>query len=279
MKRIFTPWLIILLLLVMIAVTPAEDSSAAKFHWQPGEELFYKVRYAFLTVGSLHLQVLDKDTVHNRPVYHCKLHMKSSPAIPFVNLDDIYESYIDAEEVYAHIFIAYQQDGDHTLFTRYDFDYNAGKMGILVKKFFKDDTVLVLDSTAAVSQKVQDGLSLLYYARANAKRNNPQDVPVFAYNKLRDTFINFTGKTEEVKSKGAKVDGYYLDGKMKFVGIAGVKEDFKGWFSPDAQSVPLHAKMKAFLGSVRLNLDWWKNWEGGSMLGEGGGVEEAEEPL
>jgi hypothetical protein len=279
MKRILTPCLILFLLLLLTAASPAGDSPAVKFHWQIGEELFYKVKYTFLTVGSLHLWVLDKDTVHNRPVYHCKLHMKSSPAIPFVNLDDIYESYIDAEDVYAHIFLAYQQESDYILFTRYDFDYDAGKLVILVKKFFENDTVLVLDSTAAISQKIQDGLSLLYYARANAKYADPQDVPVFAYNQLKDTFINFSGKTEEVKSKDAKVEGYYLDGKMKFVGIAGVKDDFKGWFSPDAQSVPLHARMKAFLGSVKLNLDWWKNWEGGKMLGENGGVEDIEEPL
>ena len=69
-----------------------------------------------------------------------------------------------------------------------------------------------------------------------------------------------------MKAKGKKVDGYYVDGKMKFVGIAGVKEDFKGWFSQDGQSVPLHAKMKAFVGSVRLNLEWWKNWSGDDIL-------------
>lgn len=256
----------------------ANDSAATQFKWQIGEELVYKVRYAFLTVGTLHFWVLDKDTVRNRPVYHCKLQMRSSSAIPFVHIDDIYESYID-EDMYAHIFWAYEQNGDHILTTKYDFDYDAGKIQITVQKFFENDTVLVLDSTAAVSDKVQDGLSLLFYARANAKNAAPQDVPIFAFHKHKSTFINFTGQTDDVKAKGAKVGGYYLDGKMKFVGIAGIKEDFKGWFSPDAQSVPLFARMKAFLGSVRLTLEWWKDWEGGKILGDSSNGANDNEPV
>ena len=89
---------------------------------------------------------------------------------------------------------------------------------------------------------------------------------VFTFFEHQDTFINFTGEKEDVKARGKKVEGYYLDGKMKFVGIAGVKDDFKGWFSQDPQGVPLHAKMKAIVGSVKLNLQWWKNWGGDSIL-------------
>lgn len=266
------PGIAVLLLLYLWICTPASlranDPKPVRFKWQVGEELFYKVRYSFLTVGSLHFWVLEKDTLRGRPVYHCKLHMKSSPAIPFVNMDDYYESYID-EDVYSHIFWAYEKQKDHQLVTRYDMDYDAGIIKIRIEKQYSADSVVVLlDSTAALNGKVQDGLSLLFYARAEVKKNGPRDVPVFAFNKHRDTFINFTGRTEEVKAKGAKVEGYYLDGKMKFVGIAGIKEDFKGWFSPDPQSVPLHAKMKAFLGSVGLNLHWWKNWSGDTVLGD-----------
>jgi len=265
------PGIAVLLLVCLWICAPAAlragDPEPARFQWQVGEELFYKVKYSFLSVGSLHFWVLEKDTLRGRPVYHCKLHMKSSPAIPFVSMDDYYESYID-EDVYSHIFWSYEKQKDHQLMTRYDTDYDAGVIKIRIEKQFAGDTVVVLDSAAAINGKVQDGLSLLFYARAEVKKNNPRDVAVFAFNRLRDTFINFTGRTEEVKAKGAKVEGYYLDGKMKFVGIAGIKEDFKGWFSPDAQSVPLHAKMKAFLGSVRLNLHWWKNWSGDTVLGD-----------
>ena len=145
-------------------------------------------------------------------------------------------------------------------------NYEKEQIHILMEKQFPADTVVVLDSTATLTHKVQDGLSLLFYARANAKRKAQEDVPVFAFFEHRDTFINFNGELDDVKARGKKVDGFYLDGKMKFVGIAGVKDDFKGWFSQDDQSIPLHAKMKAIVGSVRLNLEWWKNWSGDHIL-------------
>lgn len=257
------------LLLVLPKTAPAQAASPGQIDWQVGEELYYKVKYTFLTVGSLYFQVLGEENVRGQKTYHCKMHMKSSSAIPFVNLNDIYESYIDADSVYAHRFRALENQGDYTLYSQYEMDYQSGKIHIIMEKWYQDgrDSVRIKDSTAVLENRLQDGLSLLFYARANARRNAPQDVPVFAFNELKSTMINFTGRTEEVKPRGVKTDGYYLDGKMKFVGIAGVKEDFEGWFSPDGQSVPLHAKMKAFIGSVRINLEWWRNWQGEDLLG------------
>ncbi len=267
MKRYKTIFWIFFFLCVWAQSSYADDKNDSQFKWAVGEELFYKVKYTFLTIGSLHIQVIDKDTLRDHPVYYCKLRIRSSDAIPFVDIDDTYESYID-EDVYAHAFIAYEKQRDYWLYTRYDMLYDSSKIKIRVERHFRNDTTVTIDSTAALPTKVQDGLSLLFYARARAKNDRSDDVPVFAFNELKATGINFKGKREEVKVKGEKVNGYYLDGKMKFVGIAGIKEDFEGWFSPEPQSVPVFAKMKAFIGSVKINLEWWRNWDGETVLGK-----------
>ncbi|RMI20083.1 MAG: DUF3108 domain-containing protein [Calditrichaeota bacterium] len=244
----------------------AEDTPKPVFQWKVGEELFYKVKYLFIKVGTLHFKVLEKTTYANRPVYHCWMHIKSASGVPLVDIDDFYESYID-ENMYTHYFIADEKQGNHRLYTTYEMNYDSSFVRIHIEKRFPDDTVAVLDSLVSLPVKVQDGLSLLYYARAYCKTGQPGDVPVFAFNELKSTFINFTRELQELKVKGVEVKGYYLDGKMKFVGIAGVKEDFKGWFSEDPQSVPLHARMKAIVGSVKINLEWWRNWDGEAILG------------
>ena len=267
-KICYNCWLLILIALVSFSANAQDAANSIStyqdFRWQIGEELLYKVKYSFLTVGSLRFQVLNKDTLRGRPVYHCRMHMKSS-GIPFVNFDDIFDSYID-EGMYSHRLESWEKESDHILHTLYDMNYNDSTIYMTMYREFEKDTVAVLDSTTKLIDKTQDGLSLLFFARANVRKKISEDVMVFSYNVYRKTFINFTGELKEIKAKGKKVPGYYLDGKMKFVGIAGLKDGFKGWFSAEPQHVPLHAKMKVIVGSVRLNLEEWKNWPADTLL-------------
>lgn len=227
-----------------------------------GEQLIYKVKYSFLTLGSLKFEILGKDTIDDRPVYDCILYIDSNPSLPFVKIHDVYESYID-EDIYSRRFKAWERESGYVLYTQYDMDYEKREVHIVEKKITETDTIMAADSIAVLDtpRKVQDGLSILFFARAMAKANRPMSAPVFAFNELKYTFINFTGKREKVEVDDEKYKAYYLDGYLKFVGIAGVKEGFKGWFSPDAQSVPLQAHMEAFIGHVTLQLESHKNWE------------------
>jgi len=250
------------LFFLQITSTLSQDLKSIDFHWQPGEELIYSVKWSFIKLGQLRLEIIDEDTLNNRKVYYCRISIDSSPGLPFVNIHDIYESYIDAEEIYSHHFYSYEKKGDYTLFTEYIFNYYNNTVLIKIEKRWEDKKELVLDSTAVIPQKVYDSLSMLYVARVMSKTNCALKLPVFVYNKFEKTEINFSGKQELFKFRDQKILGYFVDGQLKFVGIVGVKEDFKGWFSLDAQSVPIKALMKAFIGSVKIELREWKNWKG-----------------
>jgi hypothetical protein len=253
---------VFLLLFLIFTNLYANDNLKPELKLQVGEELIYKVKYTFLTLGSLKFQILGTDTIDGRPVYNCILYIDSNPSLPFVNLHDIYESYID-EDIYSRRFLAWERKSDYTIFTQYDMDYENRNVHILEKKLTKTDTTLMLDSLAVLEtpRKVQDGLSILFFARALVKYKKMMSAPVFAFNELKYTFINFTGEQQKIEVDDQKYKAFYLDGYLKFVGIAGVKEGFKGWFSPDMQSVPLRAHMEAFIGHVTLELESYKNWE------------------
>ncbi len=230
--------------------------------WQIGEELVYSVKWSFVTLGQLKLQVLSSDSVDKNKVYHCRIYIDSNPSIPFVDIHDIYDSYIDADEIYSHIFISYEQKDDYLLYTKYDFNYHRKQVAIFIERRTDHTNETLLDSVVTIPGKVQDSLSLLFFARAMVKNWVSLEIPVFAYNQLDTTQINFTGNKVNYESNDQELKGFFLDGRLKFVGIAGVKEDFKGWFSLDNQKVPIKAYMKAFVGSVKLELDEWKHWNG-----------------
>ncbi len=236
------------------------EEIAPIFKWQVGEDLVYKVKWSFLTIGTLRFRVVEKTEINGTPVYRCRLHIDSNPDLLFLNIHDLYESYI-GEDMFSHAFESWERRSDHVLYTRYQMDYQQMKMLIFMQKWFKQDTVTVMDSVVTLHSKVQEGISIFYYARAMVKHQGRVTLPVWAYFKFSNARMNLYGETRNVKVRGETVQGYYLDGNLKFVGIAGLREGFKGWFSPDSQSVPLKAYLKAFIGNVKVELERWRGWD------------------
>jgi hypothetical protein len=259
---------VIFYLILLPESSHSEEQNEYNFKWQVGEELTYSVKWTFVNLGELKLQVLSEDTINSYPVYHCRIHMDSNPSLPFIDLHDVFDSYIDAEEFYSHIFLSYEQEDKYVLYTRYDFDYDQNVVKIIIEKQYTDKIVRILDSLVTIPEKVQDSLSMLFFARAMVKDKLQMEMPVFAYNKFEKTHINFTGEKLETRTNDHDVLAYYLDGKLKFIGIAGVKDEFRGYFSTDPQRVPLKAFMKAFIGNVKIELKEWKNWAGDSILSD-----------
>lgn len=231
------------------------------FQWELGEELIYQVKWAFIKLGELKLQVIQEDTMHSRPVYHCRIKIDSSPGLFIINLHDVYESYIDAEDYYSHLFRSYEKKADHILFTQFEYDPEIKSVKIRMEKQWEDRTEVIVDSTISVSTKIQDSLSLLYFARAMAKSEMQVELAVLIYTKFEWTQIHISGRQEMVDWNNKNISTYPLQGQLKFVGLAGVKEYYSGWFSADSQSVPVKASMKAFIGSVRIELIDWRNWK------------------
>lgn len=208
------------------------------------------------------MQVVQNDSLHSRSVYRCRVTIDSSPELFFIDLHDVYESYIDAEEYYSHLFRSREKKGNHILFTQLEYlpDLKAVKIHQETQHPLKGVEVL-LDSTILVSGKIQDTLSLLFLARAMAKIQIQTNLEVMIYNKFEKTYLHIYGTPETIHWSDQHISAYPLNGQLKFVGLAGVKDRYLGWFSTDGQSVPLKANMKAFIGNIKIELKEWKNWK------------------
>ena len=240
----------------------ADEQDEIKFKWQVGEELTYSVKWFALNVGVLKFQVLKRDSLNNRPVYHCRLQIDSDPSLPFVNIHEVYDSFID-EEMYSHAFNILIKKSDFEYIVTHDINYSLQQVKIVVSKCTPVDTTIIMYSTLTVSEKIQDGVSIFYYSRAHAGRNNLIEVPVLSFKDIKPAKIQFSEKKREIRLGKLKLQSYYLKGRLKFEGIAGVKDNFLGWFSTDARRSPLKAQMKALVGYVTIELESWKNWDPG----------------
>ncbi len=252
----------IFIIMVIVNLSLAQETNQKPYlQWEVGEQLTYKVKWTFIKLGQIKITILNKTKMNHRSVYHCQINIDSSPSLPFVNIHDRYESHIDSSGFYSHLFQSYEKKEDFTVFTQYAYDPVKNKIDVHLEKHSEDTSVVLLDSIVVSPDKMFDSLSMFFLARALVKTSSTVNLSLFVYNKFETTDIDFTGDRDEIKHAGEKINCFYLEGKLKFVGIAGVKDDFRGWFSPDSQSVPIKASMKAFIGSVKIELQEWKNWE------------------
>ena len=225
--------------------------------FEVGEELTYVVKYSVMKLGEVRLKIKDKKIIEGKTYYVTYAYIDSYSGIPFVDLHQIYESYVD-KNLYSHYFKALIMGDEYTAYTEYDFNYAESSIHVIKGKV--NPPQLWTDSTTSADKKYQDGLSIFYYARMNSGQNKSVEVPCFVTEDKVYTKLNFYDKTEGVFNDAADYDVacFKLDGETDFVSVFGLTGYFEGWFSADDASVPILAKMKVIIGNITLELKSWK---------------------
>jgi hypothetical protein len=227
---------------------------------QAGEELEYQVSYSFFNIGTVYLKILEREEREGRVVYKAKTVIESNPGLRWLKevhirfygeMDDSMFSYYWIGEDSSSIGVNYNS-------LHFDYDrglliYQKGKVGSLGER--RNTRV----DTIQIKSRGQDGQSLFYYARENAREKRQMNIPTFIENKEVTTSINFHNKIEEVEINAVDypVETVFLDGRADFVGVAGLTGGFRGWFSNDEARIPILARMGVWLGSIKVELKSW----------------------
>ncbi len=231
--------------------------------FQVGEELVYEVSYLFIDLGTITARVVAIDTVDENIYYKTTCKIQSYDGVPFVSLLTIFESTMD-QHLRSVSFSAREPVEDTTWkYITYTYDFSNDVVYIMDRigdKIVKER----VDTVALKHRQYQDGLSILYFARAFAGRSFSLDVPTLIYHDTSFTRINFDrGRTSmKIDALDYPVDVVKVDGEAGFTGIFGLTGGFRGWFSNDEARVPIYAKLHVLIGNVDVELIQWsrKNW-------------------
>lgn len=230
--------------------------------FKAGEVLQYKVKWSFIRVGTLRLINEGLNNYQGKNLYLVRIFIDSAPNLPFVTIHDEYYVYLNQNSE-PHYFVALEAQGDYVLKTEYWFTYSPNTIKAVVNKVYPDRSEFVESQTYQTDAVYRDVLSLLYFARGlSSMEVSNLSLPTFVVTGKDSCFFEDSGKIRQESIAGEQVPSYYLAGRVKFIGIAGIKDDFQGWFSIDPSHIPLKAKMKAFFGSVTLELEHAENWAG-----------------
>jgi hypothetical protein len=222
-----------------------------------GEEITYVVKYLLLKFGEIKLKVTGKKLVNGKTVYNTIAYIDSYSGIPFVDLHQIYESKLN-NAYFSDFFRGIVKGKEYASYTEYTFDYPKKK--VKVKKGKVHPYQLWNDTVGVAETEFQDGLSIFYYARMNLGRKYSVKVPCIVNEKKVFTNINFYDNTYKINFDGTNypVACLRLDGSTDFVSVFGLTGYFEGWFSKDAASIPIVAKLNVIIGQISVELVKWK---------------------
>jgi hypothetical protein len=229
--------------------------------FQVGEELEYSVHYSFFHIGTIRFKVTDKEEQNGRTIYHAYAFMDSNPSLSWlVDLHIRFYSAID-QNAFTYGWISDDSSSDGVKYRRMRFDYPKHKMYFeWGKKLGSDVRQAAGEDTIAIDTECQDGLSLFYYARAHLHQKKNDSIPTFIDTTRAITNVNFLDKASEIEIDAVDypIDVVRVDGRADFVGVFGLTGGFEGWFSNDSASVPIVARLRVILGSIRVELTKWK---------------------
>ncbi len=266
----------LILLLALISLGPGRrpqeqnDASMTGAKTDPpvlqlGEELEYRVSYSFFTIGTIRFKITDREERDGRVVYRAHTFIDSNPSLSW--LADVHiRFYGEMDEAsFSYSWIGDDSTSSGVEYRMIQFDYPNNKMYYSVgRKDLKGNRHAERIDTVVVQNKGQDGLSLFFYARDRVRQKKKETIPTFIDNKEVLTHINFLfEKTDmDIDAVDYPVDVIHFDGRADFTGVFGLTGGFEGWFSNDDARIPITARMKVILGSIKVELVKWKrgNW-------------------
>jgi len=218
----------------------------------PGEKLTYRLSYGVLDAGEAVLTVDETSkTVRNRKLWKVKGVGTTIKAFEwFYKVNDIYESYVDVDAMIPWMFVRRVNEGGYIINQDYTFyqhkkvvDNGAGK------KF-------------GVPVNVQDMISAFYYARTldydHAEIDDIFSVNIFLDDELYPAKIKYKG-LQTVKTRNGKVRCHKFIPVVQEGRIFKSEEDLTVWITDDANKIPILAKAKIQVGSLKMHLVKYEN--------------------
>ncbi len=223
-----------------------------RYKIDPNEELDYKITYGPMTLGWLKVRIQQPEEIGGKKVYPIIFYVDTNPSYSFIlSLHHIYESYIDPVTMNAYKSRMYTPDTDNSLVKTYYYNYDENIFTAYIVHTDGHFSLLKKD----LPRKVQDGTSMLYFARGLVSIKRSGVTTVVIDEEFKYGSVEFLNETETLESAGKNVETLKIFARAEFKGVAGMNGDAWGWFSSDLQSVPLKGSIEIIVGSITVEVD------------------------
>jgi len=242
--------LIFLLFVITFSIAGQEKKSAFK----SGEWLRYKMSYSgFLRAGTAILEVNETE-YQGKKVLHAKGTGWTSGMIKwFFEVDDVYESYFDKDNIKPYLFKRKIDEGGYKKHRITSFNYESHKAYIQDFTNQKD--------TSVAFKNVQDMMSSFYYLRnietKSLKKGDEVALDMFLDAQVYPFRLRFLGR-EVLRTKFGKVNSLVFRPLVQSGRIFKEEESVTIWITDDANKIPIKMQASLSVGSLRAELEDYK---------------------
>jgi hypothetical protein len=215
------------------------------------ERFVYNVRYGFLNLGEVEVELLSDTTYQGKDVFHMRTIMRSNSRIPLVGERDVhYQNFFsfNDEQIYSHLF--WRDDMHDKTFERYKIEFDREEQQV---RFFEKGEP---GDTLALEEPASGGDIIFYFARLFAGTEESYELPVYIDNEKGYVRADNSPTTEE-RSYDAfsdPVETYLSEGTGDIDGPFGFRGRFKAWFAADDLRMPVEAHVRIIFGNVKIRL-------------------------
>ncbi len=232
-----------LVLLLALLPAPVAPATAPDYPFAVGETLTYSAKLGMLTLGSGTLQVAALDTLRGKEAYRLRFRLQGKTV--FYSLDDVLESWVDAETFTSLRFVQDFVENDKPRHKVYEIFPDSG--------FYRESGYE--DTTFATAQDPLDDAAFFYFVRVTPLEVGRKYVYERYFKKNKNPVTIEVVKREKMElPDGRKVQCLVLHPVIDTKGLFSKRSDTRIWLTDDAQRLPVQIRSKFPFGTITLRL-------------------------
>lgn len=216
------------------------------------EYLKFEIKYSFFKLAWLELEAVRDTVIEGDTLSYLRSIVRTNSRVPFMDEDiDYYNSLFYVNEDNKPVTYSYWKDNvDAGRYREYDYFFDRKLNQVRFDENGVRDTLDLVEPATS-------GLIIFLWSRMFAGTETPYDMNVYVSKKQGKILAeNFSRKEKRkvIAFDDQELDTYYSKGQAEVNGPFGFSGDFEAWFLADDLRIPVEARVKVFLGKVKVRL-------------------------
>ncbi len=256
MKRLATGFMFVVICGGFMVSTHRETPVTRNFSYGPGEEIEYRVNFAFFTVGKA-ITRIDRDyhQVNSRTCYKVDAYGETSDWIGWLaKVDDNWGAYIDTSMLSTQVAYRKLKEGTYRKDEVVEFNHENRKVQVkILNKDTKQYDAKEYDIPDNAKDLVGGFLMLRVIDFNKVAKGDTVTISGFFEDKSYTLNIIYTGK-EIIRTRVGKIQCLKLRPLMPNNSMFDGENSIACWISDDLNRIPIKIQAKMFIGNTGLEM-------------------------